>query len=299
MGKTGSATTPIDAAWLRAHPLPRHGEGTDKNSRGRVLVVGGSRMVPGGLRLTAEAALRAGAGKVQLATVEGCALMLGMAVPEAGVIALPEAGDGEIDARGAERLAEAVADCDTLLVGPAMTGKARAGALLDALLDAGSLPGCVVLDAAAIPAARERAERLRALPGHLVITANDGEMAALLGRELDAVDADPESAVSEAAARFGAVVLLKRGDTLVSAPGGQMLCYSGGGAGLATGGSGDVLAGLIAALIARGQEPLSAAAWGVWLHGEAGRGLAGSVGPIGFLARELTALVPRLLAEGS
>lgn len=299
MGETageGEGATAIDLAWLRAHPLPKHGEGTDKNNRGRVLIVGGSRRVPGGLRLTAEAALRAGAGKVQLATVESCAIALGVAMPEAGVIALPETGEGDIAAEAAERLTEAIEACDVLVLGPAMVNLDRAGELLDALL-AGPLPACVVLDAVALIAARERRARLRELAGHLLLTANGDEMAALTGRDAEAVEAEPEAALRQAVSDYQAVTLLKRGDTLASAPDAGLLCYPGGGAGLATGGSGDVLAGILVGLIARGQEPLSAAAWAVWLHGEAGRLLAASEGPIGYLARELPPLVPGLMRE--
>ena len=86
----------IGTDWLTDHPLPVHPENTDKNSRGQVLAVGGSRTVPGGVRLTGEAALRAGAGKLQFATVQSLAIPLGIAVSEAGVIPLPEDDDGEI-----------------------------------------------------------------------------------------------------------------------------------------------------------------------------------------------------------
>lgn len=299
VGEASSKPAALDTAWLAEHPLPKHGTGTDKNNRGSVLVVGGSRKVPGGLRLTAEAAFRAGAGKVQLATVESTALSLGMAVPEAGVIALPEAKDGEIDAAIGDRLAEALARSDCLLLGPAMTDADRAGALLDAILGGAPLPEFLVLDAAAIRAACDRKEALAGCGARLVITANDSELAALLDREMEAVDDHPEHAVRDVATRFDAIALLKRSDTLIASPAGEVLRYPGGGVGLATGGSGDVLAGIVAALLARGQDPLGAAAWSVWLHGEAGRRLSERIGPIGLLARELPVLVPGLMRAAS
>lgn len=293
------AATEIDTAWLAAHPLPHHGEGTDKNNRGRVLVVGGSRRVPGGLLLTGEAAYRAGAGKVQLATVESCAVGIGLAVPEAGVIGLGETQEGEIDAGSVERLIDPAASCDVLVIGPAMVDPDRAAALLDAMAKLLPQAGCVVLDAAAIGAGRDRAERLRELGPRLVFTANDGELSALLGRDLGAIEADPEGAARDAAERHGAVALLKRSDTLIAGPDGALLRYPGGGSGLATGGSGDVLAGIIAALIARGLDPLVGSAWGVWLHGEAGRRLARDCGPIGFMARDLAPKIPALMRQAS
>ena len=108
-------------------------------------------------------------------------------------------------------------------------------------------------------------------------------------------DAVSPALAEAAAARFGATVLLKQSETWIASPGEPLLHYPGGGPGLATGGSGDVLAGIIAGLLARGVAPRMAAAWGVWLHGEAGRRLARAQGPLGFLARELLAEIPALL----
>lgn len=290
-----SAATPLDTTWLRRHPLPEHPDGTDKNSRGRVLAVGGSRLVPGGLKLTGEAAFRSGAGKVQFATIDACAIALGMAVPEAGTIGLDEGEDGEIDESAANQLARAVQSCDCLVLGPGMAKPEPARALLRALLAEPRECLSVLLDAAAIGAAAEEAESLRPYAERLVITPHTGEMAALLGVEADAIEADREGHVRDAAGRFGAVVLLKGSSTLLATPDGELLEYAGGGVGLATGGSGDVLAGIVAGLLARGHSPLEATAWGVWLHGEAGRRLAERHGPIGFLARELSPLVPGLM----
>jgi NAD(P)H-hydrate repair Nnr-like enzyme with NAD(P)H-hydrate dehydratase domain len=97
------------------------------------------------------------------------------------------------------------------------------------------------------------------------------------------------------ARRFGAAVALKGTSTLIAAPDGRLVRYAGGGIGLATGGSGDVLAGVIGGLMARGLPAFEATCWGVWLHGEAGRILAGKVGPVGFLANELLPELPALL----
>jgi len=138
---------------------------------------------------------------------------------------------------------------------------------------------------------------LHRLGGRAVITPHAGEMAAVMGMEKEEVEADPLAVARRAAEELGAAVALKGPDTVIAAPDGRAYRYSGGRVGLATSGSGDVLAGLIAGLLARGAEPVAAAACGVWLHGEAGNALARRVGPIGFLARELPAEVPRLLAR--
>jgi hydroxyethylthiazole kinase-like uncharacterized protein yjeF len=291
-----SDPTPIDSAWLAANPLPVHGEGTNKNSRGRVLAVGGSRRVPGGLLLTGEAALRVGAGKLMLATIASAAPLLGVAMPEAGVTALKEDGEGEI-AEDAGALAQEASRCDTIVLGPAISDRAPATRLVEQLLAEPPDDAAMVLDAAAVACSGPLADRLAStFGGRLVLTPHMGEMAALCQCEQSEIEKDREGAALATAKRFGAVLVLKESSTLVAAPDGRtLLRYEGGGVGLATGGSGDVLAGAIAGLISRGTPPLVAAVWGVWLHGEAGRALAMTTGPVGFLGRELLPQLPRLL----
>ena len=155
--------------------------------------------------------------------------------------------------------------------------------------------GELVLDAAALMELIPRAKRLATRDRPAVLTPHLGEMAAMLGCEADAVERDREAAVRHAAERYGSVVILKGSNSLIADRGGAVFAYAGGGVGLATGGSGDVLAGIAAGLAARGAAPLEAALWAVWLHGEAGRRCAEQIGPLGFLARELLAHVPGLL----
>ena len=283
----------LDLDWLEAHPLPTHAGDTDKNARGRVVLAGGARFVPGALRLTGEAVLRAGAGKLQMATVEEVATALGVLVPEAAMMALPADEDGEIADAAIALIAEAVAKCDTCILGPGMSGKAEriVAALLGEPRDGLSF----VLDAAALTACAELETHVRAHGGRAILTPHHGEMASLTGHDIEHVASHAEAVACEVAARFAAIVVLKADRTIVAAPNGSTLAYEGGGIGLATGGSGDVLAGIAGGLLARGADPLAAAAWAVWLHGEAGKRLRETMGPIGFLARELTALVPRLM----
>lgn len=287
--------TPLDPAWLRANPLPPVADGTDKNDRGRVLLAGGSLTVPGALRLTAEAAFRAGAGKVQMATVAEATLALGMTMPEGAVFPLPANEDGELAEGAGERLAALTGRADCLILGPGMGQKAASAAIVSRVLADAEPSLAVLLDAAALSCAGEVLDAIRDHAGAMVLTPHHGEMAACSGCDEDAVKADPEGAARAAAQRFDSVVALKSGETIIAAPDGRVLHYAGGGAGLATGGSGDVLAGIVGGLLARGISAFEAAAWGVWLHGEAGRRLAERGGTLGLLARELPALVPRLM----
>lgn len=284
----------LDSDWLREHPLPAPDRHADKNARGRVFAIGGCAQVPGGLLLTAEAALRAGAGKVQVATVASTAMAMGMAMPEIAVFPMEEDARGEI-APLAEGMEKDIARADAVIVGPAMRCGEAAGAAIDRLLAGACDAPALIVDAAALMSLVPRAGRLAARERPAVLTPHVGEMAAMLECGAGEIEADREGSVRRAAERYGGVVVLKGSTSLVAAPDGALFAYAGGGVGLATGGSGDVLAGIAAGLAARGAAPLDAAIWAVWLHGEAGRRCAEQIGPIGFLARELLAHVPGLM----
>jgi ADP-dependent NAD(P)H-hydrate dehydratase len=282
--------------WLASHPLPMAGDDSDKDARGRILVVGGSTQVPGAVLLAGIAALRSGAGKLQLATVASAALTLGVAVPEALVVALPETRSGEIKgSAGAEALRDHARDVDALLIGPGMTSERSASALVSGLVRRLSAEAVLVLDAAALMALHGDEGLLHPLMGRAVITPHAGEMASLLGIDKDDVERDAANVARVAAERFGVVVALKGAESWIAEPDGRLAHYAGGSVGLATSGSGDTLAGIVGGLAARGASPLEAAAWGAHLHGSAGRVLARRMGRVGFLARELLDEIPALM----
>lgn len=285
---------PLDTAWLKANPLPDHHDNVDKNGRGRVLVVGGCRRVPGGMLLTAEAAFRAGAGKVTIATVASAAIAVGVAFPACAVVSLPETDAGEIAPESAELILAEIAYHDAIVFGPAMIDEDIVRTLLAALLPALPEDRFLLLDAFALRAATAHADAIAARGDRTILTPHEGELAALLGAEKDDVARDPLAALARAADIYGSAVMVK-GATSHLMVDGTCLSYAGGGLGLAVSGSGDVLAGLIAGLGAQGLPPLQASAWGIWLHGEAGRRLSETVGPIGYLARELLPIVPGLM----
>lgn len=285
---------PLDAALLRSMPLPSPEEGS-KEARGRIAIIGGSAEVPGAVMLAGVAALRAGAGKLQIATVESRSGSLALSVPEARILSLPETARGGIDRGCSARLCRELARSDALLIGPGMVEEEDGYGLTADLLV--RIPeAAVVLDAGALPRLHDYREAIAARKGPVVITPHAGEMANLLDIDRDAVEDDPLGVARSLAGELRLVVVMKGSRTFVVGRQGDCWCYRGGGVGLATSGSGDVLAGIIAGLLARGAEPAQAAAWGVYLHGEAGSALAGSVGRLGFLARELSAEVPRLMA---
>ncbi|MDB4874926.1 MAG: carbohydrate kinase [Gemmatimonadetes bacterium] len=279
-------------------PLPPLDGDADKNARGQVLVIGGSMRVPGAVLLAGVAALRAGAGKLQVATVRDAALPLGLAVPEALVVALPPTRAGEIAGSRAWPLLEPHASsADAVLVGPGMIGGESVAPIVAGLVRILGADATLVLDSASIFVLRDDEQMLMTLGGRAVVTPHAGEMATLLGIDKRDVEADAPAAAKHAAERFGVVVALKGAESWIASPNGSLLCYKDGSVGLATSGSGDTLAGIVAGLAARGAQATIAAAWAVWAHGTAGRRLARRLGTVGFLARELLAELPALVGR--
>jgi hydroxyethylthiazole kinase-like uncharacterized protein yjeF len=273
---------------LLAWPLPDPGSASGKEERGRVLVVGGSRRIPGAVLLAAEACLRAGAGKLQVATAASVAVALATLLPEAKVMPLREDARGEPLSTAGE-VARSASDVDALVLGPGLLPGPATDRLVRALLRCAA--PVAVCDAGALAASRDSVPGARAR----ILTPHAGEMAALLGLDRASIEARPARYASAVARESGAVVVLKGATTWIAAPDGRAWVNRGGSVGLGTSGSGDVLSGVIGGLAARGAAPEQAAAWGVWLHARAGAQLARHTGPVGFLAREIAAQIPRLM----
>ncbi|WP_129792179.1 NAD(P)H-hydrate dehydratase [Sphingosinicella sp. CPCC 101087] len=284
----------LDAELLRAFPLPYVPEDSGKEDRGRLLVIAGSRELAGAARLSGVAALRAGAGKLQIGTAQSIAAALAVAIPEARVIGHAETDDGCIAEEGIAPLVRWAKAAQAVAVGCGMQPGRPLEQLLAALLDGGA--GCpLVLDAAVLDCLPSLCAQVCRWPNGVILLPHAGEMARLLGRDRGEIEADPAEAAREAARRFNAHALVKGGASFIAAPGGRTFRLEGGGVGLATSGSGDVLAGIVGGLCARGADPLTALLWGTWLHAQAGRRLTKRVGRIGFLARELPDEIPALL----
>ena len=249
------------------------------------MIVGGSGEVPGALLLSGVAALRAGAGKLQLGAPRSAAVSLGVALPEARVFALPESGDGLLDRKAAARAADCAAGADSILIGPGMMNEDAIRGFMDEMLRRVA-DRQLVIDAVALSALRGGRYRFTE-ETRVVLTPNIGEMARITGDKTSAIEADLHGAAKTLAGDLNAVVVLKGAETFIAAPYGEVFRYAEGDVGLATSGSGDVLAGVLTGLLARGATLDQAAVWAVYLHGSAGNRLKRRVGTIGFLAREL------------
>ena len=288
----------VTPALLRRMPLPSVDSNDDKETRGRVLVVGGSLLVPGAVLLAGVAALRAGAGKLQLATVRTAAVSLGLAVPEALVVALPQVREGEIDGtRALTALLPYATTAHAVLVGPGMARGRHVQKLLAALVAHIGIEATLILDGAGVTALRHEPDLLGSLNWRVVLTPNTGEMAALLGIDKREVVKNAPEIALHTAQRFAGTVVLKGAQSWIAGPDGALFRFTGGSVGLGTSGSGDTLAGIVAGLAAGGAQACTAAIWGVWAHGAAGRLLSRRMGRVGFLARELLAEVPGLVGR--
>ena len=290
----GADSVEVDDGCLRGWPLPQPDADGDKEERGRVLVIAGSREMPGALILAANAALNAGAGKLTVATAASVARLVATALPEARVIELAETKAGGIDQSAVERVRELLPRLDSVLIGPGMQDEPAVCGFCAELLQHLSTP-LLVLDAAAMGVVGP-APTIQKFSSPTIITPHAGELAHLTGSDKAKILAQPAESAASAARRWNAIVALKGATTFIAAPDGSLWRHARGNVGLAISGSGDVLAGVIAGLASRGASAKQAAVWGVALHARAGERLATRSGPLGYLARDLSAEVPALMA---
>ncbi len=271
--------------------LPRRGASSTKFTSGHVVVVGGSVGLSGAPRMAAEAAMRAGAGYVTVCVPGALQPAVAFGRPELMSRAMPER-EGALSGDGVEEAMKACARAGALLLGPGIGRSEPACELARELARRAPLP--LLLDADGLNAHAGRMEELAGRDAATVLTPHAGELARLLGVQSAEVQGARLESVRAAAAASGAVVVLKGDDTLIAEPGGLVAVSEGDSPALASAGTGDVLGGAIAALMAQGLDALDAAAAGVWLHVIAGRIAAREQGCAeGVLAGDVIAALPR------
>ncbi|MHB8491164.1 MAG: NAD(P)H-hydrate dehydratase [Solirubrobacteraceae bacterium] len=271
--------------------LPRRSATSTKFTSGFVLVVGGSAGLGGAPRMCAHAAMRAGAGYVTACVPASLqAQLAGALSPEVMSRGLPER-DGALSEEGVQEVIQAASRGGAMALGPGLGRRPGGASFARALVGEAAVP--VVLDADGLNAFAGRLEELAACPAPLVITPHAGELGRLHGVSADQVERERLRFARQAAARADAVCILKGDDTIVAEPGGTAVVSRGASPALASAGTGDVLTGVIAALLAAGCEPFEAAAAGVWLHAEAGRQAARRAGVAeGVIASDVIAALP-------
>lgn len=288
--RTAGPARPLTSEMLRTWPLPLNAD-DDKYDRGTVLVIAGSVRTPGAALLAGLGALRAGAGRVQIASVAAAAGPLGVAMPEALVQALPVTAAGAIDPTAAVDVLDGlIGAADTVLLGPGFDDPEATRLLLEDVLRLVSADALVVLDALALKTLPTDA--MTALRGRVILTPNRQEALSLVGSDSSGL---LDGQLVTAAARQHDAAVTVSGH--VASRDGRRWRAQTGVSGLGTAGSGDVRSGLVAGAAARCTDAAQAACWGTYLHVAAGARLAERIGPVGYLARELLDEVPHVMQQ--
>ena len=272
------------ARLLPARPLAGH-----KGTFGHLLVVAGSTGKSGAAALTAEAGMRGGAGLVTLATAAGERAILAAKLTEVMTAALPES-DGGISLQAIDPLRELTAGTEALALGPGLGQAPETAALVRLLVTECPLP--LVLDADGLNALAGHLDPLRQREAATLLTPQPGEMARLIGGTIRDVETDRVHVARNFAQQHRVVVVLKGARTIIAFPDGQLRINASGNPGMASGGMGDLLTGLLGALLAQGMTATDAAVLGVFLHGLAADRLAARQGSAGLLASDLLRELP-------
>ena len=275
-------TQPSDA--VRMLPLrPTH---SHKGTYGRVFVVAASTGMTGAAALTSAGALRVGAGLVTLGTPKSLNPILEVKLTEVMTLPLPETAEGSLALEAKSRIIEAVERTKSVLaIGPGLSQHPETVALVHSLICASDAP--TVIDADGINALSKSKEILSSLSSQTVLTPHPGEMARLIGGTVESLERDRIGIAQRFAQAHNVTLVLKGAPTVVARGNGEVWINSTGNAGMATGGMGDVLTGLIAGLMAQKVPPSDAAVLGVYLHGLAGDIVAESTGMHGLMAGDV------------
>lgn len=277
--------------------LPRRAKDSHKGTYGKVLAVCGSRSYPGAAYMSATAAARCGAGLVTVAAPKSIWAVLTSKFSEVMVTPLEETADGAARFTNYASLAGLSGGASALLIGCGLSRSEEAFSLVRSLVRGAACP--VVLDADGINAFDGHINVLRESGAALILTPHPGEMAGLTGMEIGRIQSDRLGVARDFAQKNGVILVLKGANTVVASPDGRLLINPTGNPGMARGGSGDILAGMIAGFAAQGIEPLAAACCGVYLHGLAGDRCAEKLSQYGMLPTDMLTELPQIFREMS
>ncbi len=267
--------------------LPKRENNTHKGDYGRILLLCGSRGYTGAAALAAMGALRIGAGLVFLGVPESIYEIEAVKLNEPVVFPLPD-HDGKLSACSIEKIGELLPKMDAVLVGPGLGISPDVVSVVEYVIDHAQCP--LVLDADGINAVAAHKDILRGRTGITIVTPHEGEFIRLSGSGIS----DRKCAAQFLAEELGVIVVLKGYETITT-DGNTCYLNPTGNPGMAVGGSGDVLAGMITGLLGQGIDPLMCAACGVWLHGAAGDLCADELGQYAMLPSDMLSVLPRLL----
>ena len=290
-----TADPELITGWEVRQLFSRRRRDSHKGTYGHLLIIAGSPGDVGAAILAAQSACRSGVGLVSLLVPQSIAAIVAGAVPQAMVHAAPTADRGQLAVTALAGLPRGLAPFDAIAVGPGVTTEPEIRELIVQLISICKSP--LVLDADALTVFGGQLEALQAASGPLVITPHPGEMARLLGRDPDWVQANRAAAVREASVRARAVAVLKGAATLVATADRPVGLNLTGNPGMATGGTGDVLTGLLGGLLAQGIKPFEAACAAVSLHGRAGDYASWRRSQVGMMASDVIEELPYIFRE--
>ena len=275
-----------------ARLLPSRPADAHKGTYGHVFVIAGSRGFTGAMRLTCEAAGRAGCGLVTAGVPHALGNVAAITLLEAMSRLLPDTPEQSISSAAAAPALDFAADKQACVLGPGISTHAETSAFVRAFVAECAPP--LVVDADGLNILAEDLTPLAKRPaGATILTPHPGEMARLTGLNTKAVQDDRQSVARTFAAAHGAIIVLKGHETVVAHPDGSVAVNTTGNSGMGTGGTGDILAGLLGGLIAQGLPTWDAARLGVWLHGYAGDCAAEQFTARAMLARDVLACIPQ------
>ena len=275
--------------------LPKYDENTHKGTRGRVVIVAGATGLTGAAALSAYGAQRIGAGLVTVACPESLIPILSVKLTEPMTAPVPEVEGGFLSLKATGRILHLTTNVNSIVIGPGIGRHRETGQLLRELLTKLTVP--MVVDADALNLLGGQLDIFKALRAPAVLTPHPGEAAWLLKTTINDVEQNRVKVAKHIAQGYNVTVVLKGRFTVIANPQGDVRINPTGNRGLATGGTGDVLSGIIGGLLAQRLSPFDAATTGVYIHGLAGEKASRRLGPDGLLAGDLLPYLPRLLRQ--
>ncbi len=277
--------------------IPQRKAVSHKGDYGRLLNIAGSAFYTGAAMLSTDGALRAGVGLCTLATPTRVINAVASAVPETTYLPLEQDFDGFINDRAVSLVSDELVRTkySAVLVGCGLGNNRSTAEMTETVIKRADCP--VIIDADGLNSVAPNINVLKESKKTVIVTPHPAEFSRMTGMPVAKIQSDRLKAARDFAAEYGCITVLKGVNTVIASPAGEVFVNTTGNAGLAKGGSGDVLAGIIASLAAQGVKPLHAAALGVYLHGLAADVLAGRLGKAGLLPRDLPGVLPELMKQ--
>ncbi|WHH61749.1 NAD(P)H-hydrate dehydratase [Petroclostridium sp. X23] len=275
--------------------LPVRIANSNKGDYGKVLIIAGSTGMTGAAALAGLAAVRAGAGLVTVGIPKSLNPVMEIKLTEVMTLPLEEDDDGILVYSSIDKILDKMRKTDVLVFGPGLSVNQGIADILEAVLRQSNIP--VVIDADGINALSANINVLKECKCPIIITPHPGEMSRLTGLEIPSIEADRIEIAKNFAAQWNVTVVLKGARTIIAHPNGEVFINCTGNPGMATGGTGDVLAGVIASLIGQGLEAFDAAVAGVYIHGAAGDLQAFEKGEYGLIASDIINGIPAVLQQ--